>query len=114
MRHCGDPAAADALLRSAVLLDANQCQIQCRSVFEFLKVNARKFDVVFCDPPFGDQVHATFLAGLIPHLADQALVYVESAEALELLVADGRRYQVEKFSKAGAVYFGLLRFIPAS
>ena len=102
-------AVSRALSGNAALLIADQCTIVPRSVFEWLRACTLKFDIVFCDPPFNENLHASFLAALTPHLGDGAQVYVESAEPLELLVTATSRYEVVKSSKAGSVYFGLLR-----
>lgn len=100
---------ARALAGNAALLAADKCIIVPRSVFGWLRAGTLKFDVVFCDPPFSENLHASFLAALTPHLAENALVYVESAQSLELVVAAATSYEVAKSSKAGSVYFGLLR-----
>jgi hypothetical protein len=55
----------------------------------------------------------TFLAQLVPRLAEDALVYVELAHAVETLRSVRSQFAVEKTSKAGAVHFGLLRLISA-
>jgi len=100
---------ARVLTGNAALLAADQCNIVPCSVFEWLRACTLRFDVVFCDPPFSENLHASFLAALTPYLVENALVYVESAQPLELLVASMSGYEVAKSSKTGSVYFGLLR-----
>lgn len=106
-------SVARVLTSNAALLGASQVTVASRSVFEWLKSGVGKFDVVFCDPPFSENLHSTFLAGLTPHLAAGALVYVESAEAIASLIIATPMYEVVKSSKAGSVNFGLLQLISA-
>ena len=104
---------ARALAGNAALLAADQCSIVPRSVFDWLRASTLVFDVVFCDPPFSENLYTSFFVSLTPHLAENALVYVEAAYPIESLVmqlaAAAPSYEVVKSSKAGSVYFGLLR-----
>jgi len=106
-------AVARVLAANAALLGADQCSIVPRSVFDWLRACTVKFDIVFCDPPFSENLYASFLVRLTPHLAENALVYVEAAHPIELLVIElataAPSYEVVKSCKAGSVYFGLLR-----
>jgi 16S rRNA (guanine(966)-N(2))-methyltransferase RsmD len=106
---CETDAAATTFLRqNAERLAAEQCKIVAIDVFSWLKTNTTKFDVVFCDPPFASDKHRLFLAAIAPHLAPQALVYVEAASPLEALTNPDGAFAILKTSRAGAVYFGLL------
>ncbi len=101
--------AVGSLRENVRRLEAAQCDVRAQDVFEWLKSNRLKFDVVFCDPPFDANLHAAFLAALLPHLAADASVYVESNQPLGALVSDAGGYALVKSRKAGTVYFGLLR-----
>jgi 16S rRNA (guanine966-N2)-methyltransferase len=104
---------ARSLAENAKRLGAQQCRVVHADVRLWLRTNGLKFDVVFCDPPFLEAILDTFLAQLVPHLAEDALVYVESAQPVETLSGIHSHFVVEKASKAGAVHFGLLRLISA-
>ena len=41
------------------------------------------FDIVFVDPPFADELWARVMAGLAPHVAADAWLYVESAHGVQ-------------------------------
>ncbi len=41
------------------------------------------FDIVFVDPPFADDLWARVMAGLTPHVAADAWLYVESAHGVQ-------------------------------
>jgi 16S rRNA (guanine966-N2)-methyltransferase len=109
-----DRVAFAALTANKALLNAAQCEIINQDVmraFAMASSANEKFDIVFCDPPFAAGFHATFLAAVAPFLAEEALVYVESPEPLDSLVASPSLsgYTIVKSAKAGAVFFGLLR-----
>jgi 16S rRNA (guanine966-N2)-methyltransferase len=104
---------AKSLVDNAERLGARQCKVVHADVRLWLRTNSLKFDVVFCDPPFAEALLDTFLVQLAPHLTEDALVYIESAQPLEALTSIHSRFVVEKASKAGAVHFGLLRLISA-
>ena len=41
------------------------------------------FDIVFVDPPFADDLWTRVMAGLVPHVAADAWLYVESAHGVQ-------------------------------
>lgn len=88
---------------------AAACEIAAVPVEQWLARHRAQFDVVFCDPPFQSQQQAAFLQSVRSHLAPDARVYVEANVPLELLLANVPGIEWLKTSKAGAVYFGLLR-----
>jgi 16S rRNA (guanine(966)-N(2))-methyltransferase RsmD len=104
---------AKSLANNAQKLRARQCKVVHRDVRLWLRTNSLKFNVVFCDPPFADTMLGTYLVQLTSHLAEGALVYVESANPTDTLTAIHNHFVVEKASRAGAVHFGLLRLISA-
>lgn len=74
---------------------------------------ARRFDRVFLDPPFGERWLERVWPALGPVLDDGALVYVESESALPEVVplgtSDGRVLRTTRADKAGKVHYHLLR-----
>ncbi len=107
-----DLNALKFLNRNAASLDARQCEIIAGDVTTWLGRGGGNFDVVFCDPPFAKVAHAAFLDAVAARLNSDALVYVESDSPLDGLAGPTLPYEIAKQSKAGAVYFGLLRLIP--
>lgn len=101
-----DARAAKSLVENLQKLVANNVTIVRQDVLQWLKTNKQTFDIVFCDPPFAANLHRPFLAAIRPHLAPDALVYVEAAAPLATLLTDD--WQVLKSAKAGAVYYGLI------
>jgi 16S rRNA (guanine(966)-N(2))-methyltransferase RsmD len=104
---------ARSLTDNADRLGATQCKVVTADVRTWLRNNSLKFDVAFCDPPFSEVILGTFLEQLVPHLAEDALVYIESAKSIETFCSTNNCFVVEKASRAGAVHFGLLRLISA-
>jgi 16S rRNA (guanine(966)-N(2))-methyltransferase RsmD len=72
------------------------------------RLPARSFDLVFVDPPFDAGLHAAALDALRPLLADDALVYVESAAPLDQVAAAAGLAPLRAL-KAGQVHACLYR-----
>ena len=107
---CESSAVAAAFLtENAKRLEATNIEIIKRDVLQYLPSQRLKFDVVFCDPPFDAKLYAPFLALIQPFLAEDARLYWESAIPLDAEPTVLKDYEVVKTSRAGAVYFGLLR-----
>jgi 16S rRNA (guanine966-N2)-methyltransferase len=75
-----------------------------------------RFDVVFLDPPFGQQWLEKTLPRLTPLLSSGALVYVESENSAESFLPaslDTTRptWEILRGDKAGQVYYHLLKFL---
>ncbi|MEI6736892.1 MAG: 16S rRNA (guanine(966)-N(2))-methyltransferase RsmD [Pseudomonadota bacterium] len=104
-----NPLAVTSLYANAQRLNATQCNIIAQDVLVWINKNTIAFDVVFCDPPFNAGLHTPFLESITTHLSPGALIYVEMGEPLDLVPMIAIRYDVVKSSRAGAVYFGLLR-----
>jgi 16S rRNA (guanine966-N2)-methyltransferase len=101
--------AAASLTENAKRLNSTNIEIIKRDVLQYLASQRLKFDVVFCDPPFDAKLYTPFLGLIQPFLAEDARLYWESAIALDGEQIVLKDYEVVKSSKAGAVYFGLLR-----
>jgi 16S rRNA (guanine(966)-N(2))-methyltransferase RsmD len=70
----------------------------------------RAFDVVFLDPPFGEQLLPRAMESAAPLVADDGYLYVESGEELDVAsVAALAGWRIVKQGKAGAVYYHLLQ-----
>ncbi len=104
-----DARAVQALRDNARLLQAPNCKIVAADVFSWLKKNPARLDVVFCDPPFAARLQLPFLQAIAAYLAPGGVVYIEACEPLDQLLVTAADYEVLKSSRAGAVYFGLLR-----
>ena len=76
-----------------------------RSALDFLSSCAERYDIVFLDPPFNQHRIPELLAAITPHLAPQAIVYVEQASAIAELSTE---WHIIKESRAGQVRFALL------
>jgi 16S rRNA G966 N2-methylase RsmD len=71
----------------------------------FMGQNRQLFDVVFLDPPYNQGLLAKVLPLLPAHLNPDGFVYAEAEYAIE---ADDV-WQVVKHSKAGNVFYHLLK-----
>jgi 16S rRNA (guanine966-N2)-methyltransferase len=74
----------------------------------FLGREARRFDVVFLDPPFADDSWAALFDALPPRLADNARVYAEAGMRL----APPPGWATLRHAKAGHVHYHLLALAP--
>lgn len=71
---------------------------------EFISRDAKRYDVIFLDPPFQSDYLSRLLETLPQHLSDNGVVYVESGEAIEV----PSPWQVIKSGKAGQVWYQLI------
>jgi len=89
-----------ALQATQTLLGAGQVELARADALAFLQSDARRYDVVFLDPPY----HLNLLPRVLPllpgHLASGACVYLESDRQPEL--PEG--YEVLRQSRAGRVH----------
>ncbi len=99
-----DPRAFRALRENAALLGAQGLNLVCGDAIEFLRRTPGRFDVVFLDPPFGEQIPDGTWPLLLERLADGGLLYLESGMAFK-----GRPgLETLKHGQAGAVHYHLL------
>ena len=110
-----DPRAA-ALLRATVArLSATQVAVTAGDALQALRraqADGRRFDLVFLDPPFRMGWIERVLPVLPGVLAPDALVYLESEQALDvpaLAALLGRECELLRCNKAGQVFYHLLR-----
>ncbi len=70
----------------------------------------RSFEIVFLDPPFGEQLLGRALESAAPLVAEDGYLYVESGEPLvPESVAALAGWQIVRHGKAGAVHYHLLQ-----
>lgn len=70
----------------------------------------RSFELVFLDPPFGEQLLGRALESAAPLVAEDGHLYVESGEPLALEnVAALAGWRIVRQGKAGAVHYHLLQ-----
>jgi 16S rRNA (guanine966-N2)-methyltransferase len=104
--------------RAAAQLRANQAKLAA-SAIEVAEADALRlaaslapgsFDVVFLDPPFGEDLLGRALELAVPLVAPDGFLYVESGESLDAAgnpALEG--WSVVRQGKAGAVHYHLLQ-----
>ena len=101
-----DRAALAELEHSKSLLGAAQVEIVRSDAQAFLDRESARFDVVFLDPPFRQNVVAAVLEKLPPRLQPLARVYVESDAPVDASAP----WTELKRAKAGQLSYQLLRW----
>jgi 16S rRNA (guanine966-N2)-methyltransferase len=99
-----DRSVFAALRKTRDLIGASQVEIVCEDAFAHLKKGRESFDVVFLDPPFGQNALPAVLRNL--KLASGARVYVES----DLPVPAAQGWRELKRARAGQVSYQLLEW----
>ena len=94
-----------AILDNKSTLKADAALVLNIDALGFLDKNQQLFDVIFLDPPYHQGWLEKVLAQLPKHLSPQGVVYVEAEYAL----ADSEIWQVLKQSKAGNVFYHLIK-----
>jgi 16S rRNA (guanine966-N2)-methyltransferase len=100
-----DPKVIHALEATAAMLDTRALETHRGDARSFLARDTRLYDIVFLDPPFGDDSWSWLLPAAAARLARSGRIYAEAAvrieapEGLTLLRRD----------KAGQVHYHLLR-----
>jgi 16S rRNA (guanine(966)-N(2))-methyltransferase RsmD len=95
-----------ALQTTQALLCAHQVEMHRADAIRFLQNDARRYDIIFLDPPF----HHGWLPRLLPllpgRLTDDACVYLEADEE----VAMPAKFNVLKQTRAGRVHGLLIKY----
>src|SRR5262245_3417060 len=99
-----DRTAFVALEKIKELLKSGNVEIRLGDAFEYLGHSEERFDVVFLDPPFGQNALATALERLPARLAPGARVYVEAPEPVGLPAP----WRELRAARAGQVSYQLL------
>lgn len=96
--------AFDLLKKHAAEMACPRLELFCCNALKFAPPNARRFDVIFLDPPYG----LGWLEHIAPRLdelaAPDALLYAEAEAPLAQL----GRWSVARQGRAGQVFFHLL------
>jgi 16S rRNA (guanine966-N2)-methyltransferase len=95
-----------ALRETQTMLCAEQVEMHRADAFGFLKTDARRYDVIFLDPPFQLGWLPRLLALLPVHLAPDARVYLEA----EAPVAMPEGFEVVRQTRAGQVHGLLIKY----
>jgi 16S rRNA (guanine(966)-N(2))-methyltransferase RsmD len=96
-----------ALLETQAMLCAEQVGIRRADAFGFLKTDARRYDVIFLDPPFQLGWLPRLLPLLPAHLAPDARVYLEAEGPVAM--PDG--FEMLRQSRAGQVHGLLIKWL---
>jgi len=99
-----NPVLIRALEACARKIGAMPLETHVADAFRYLRGEARRFDVVFLDPPFADDPWAALFVALAPRLAEGGLIYAESGRALS--PPDG--FELVRHGRAGSVHYHLL------
>jgi 16S rRNA (guanine966-N2)-methyltransferase len=99
-----DPAAAGALQENRARLGGDTVEIVRADALGWLDGEGRRFDVVFADPPFRQNLLPAVLARLPRRLAEGGRVYAEADHAVE-----EPGWRVVKHARAGQVHYQLLQ-----
>lgn len=105
-----DANAIAAIRANVAALQTDRLKLEPRNALEWLRNNAQRqrFDVVFLDPPFDENLHEQCCRLLAEQqwLNPGALVYVEAGASLaEIALPPG--WELIRHKRAGAVYYGL-------
>lgn len=104
------PIAVEYLLRNAQQLDARHLQIKNQNALIYLSTPpAVRFDIVFLDPPFSENLLETCLSKLNENqfLNAPAKIYLEYDKPLESIQLPPS-FELIRHQKAGQVYYGLI------
>ncbi len=96
-----------ALQETRKLLDARQVDLHRADAIGFLRADRDRYDVVFLDPPFGQEWMPKLIPLLPPRLADDARVYLESGRPIESVPAG---FEAVRRSRAGQVHGLLIKY----
>ncbi len=99
-----DPRVVAALRANAATLGLGGLEPLRAEAKAFLARETRRFDVVFLDPPFGDDPWSWLLPASAARLAPGGLVYAESPSPL----APASPLATVRSDRAGQVYYHLL------
>jgi 16S rRNA (guanine966-N2)-methyltransferase len=100
-------AALLALQDNIKKLGCANVSVQGQDGLEFASRDARKYDVIFLDPPFQSDYLPRLLEILPQRLNENGVVYVESGAAIDVPPP----WQTIKSGKAGQVRYQLLQIV---
>ena len=95
----------DGLRASQKRLQATALAIHRANALNWMTACADRFDLIFLDPPFADDLFDRAVAAAVPLLAEGGLIYVESPRD----IAPPPGFTTWRQGRAGAVHYQLLR-----
>jgi 16S rRNA (guanine(966)-N(2))-methyltransferase RsmD len=101
--------AYKALMANKQLLKAEHAQIMHQDALQFLNQNTQKFNLIFLDPPYNQAWLSKILPLLAAHLHAEGLIYAEAEYPIDPSLDFASNWQVIKQSKAGNVFYHLLK-----
>ena len=103
-----DRAAHAAIVRNREQLGAAQVEVLRSDALEFVRSDARQYDVIFLDPPFALPVWESLLPAVSRRLVPGGFAYCEAGDP----PAWPAGWAVRKQGRAGQVSFQLLQTEP--
>ena len=100
----------DDLMVNCQRLDSNNIKIVNLEALKFLQSTDLKFNIVFLDPPFGNNLLEKTVSALIPRLSENALIYIEQ-ENSETPFEPDDRWQKLKYKNTGNFSYALYQLI---
>lgn len=106
-----DKNISNILRESLKLLDTDEIVIHEADALQWLKVADQVFDIIFLDPPFGENMIEQSMSLLAESecVDEQTLIYVESESLWQAEI----NVEVIKQAKAGQVNYMLLKIAAA-
>lgn len=98
-------AAFRALEKNCEKLAAVNVALRCEDGIEFARRDTGQYDVIFLDPPFGDDLLSKALPLAASRLAVDGQVYVETGAAFD----PGPAWEIFRRGRAGRVFYLLLK-----
>ncbi|MCX7193436.1 MAG: 16S rRNA (guanine(966)-N(2))-methyltransferase RsmD [Proteobacteria bacterium] len=98
------PVVFRALRENVRKLECANISLRHQDGLEFIFRDAKRYDVIFLDPPFQSDYLLKLLEILPQRLNDSGVVYVESGAEVEI----PSPWQVIKSGRAGQVYYQLI------
>lgn len=96
-----------ALKENKEKLHAMQVELLMMNALNFMKSDARKFDIIFLDPPYRLELLPELMPLLPSHLAEGGLVYSENRGIWNL----DKQWNIHRSAKAGTVRYQLLELV---
>ncbi len=102
-----DRKTAETLRESLKTLGADEIVVHQADALQWLKSADQVFDIIFLDPPFGNNMidQSMDLLAKSDCVGEQSLIYVESENAWQ----SKKDVEVIKQAKAGQVHYTLLK-----
>jgi len=104
-----DRKTADTLREILKILGTDEVVVHETDALQWIKGAEQPFDIIFLDPPFGNNLIEKSLLLLVESacVTEQTLIYVESDSALQTVI----NVEVIKQAKAGQVNYTLLKTV---